>query len=173
VRTRTGLPGLALALALVVVAVGCGTSSGSDDASNTTTTRPAATTTGDAAATDDDLDDEELMGSFLDQYQPGFELVFDDETAGCVIDVFTEASLGDQSDESIYAQYEACGVTQQEVTGAIMAAQLLDQGVSEEKSLCISDAIGELSADELDSMDDAQGSALAEACGIDPESLGG
>jgi hypothetical protein len=172
VRIKTGLPGLALALALIVVAVGCGTSSGSDGTSDTTTTRPAATTSG-APATDEDVDDEELMGSFLDQYQPGFELVFDDETAECVIDVFTEASLGDQSDEAIYAQYEACGVTQQEVTGAIMAAQLLDQGVSEEKSLCISDAIGELSADELDSMDDAQGSALAEACGIDPESLGG
>ena len=158
--TRVRFPALVLALALAFSAAGCG-SSGSDDDGAPTTSRPAS-----------DPEDAALMDGVLAQYQPGIELMFNDKTTDCVLDAFTEAALGDQSDEAALSQYEACGISPQEVTGALMAAQLLGREVSEDNARCVGKAVGKLSDDELSAMDVDARDALAAECGVAAGVLG-
>lgn len=169
-RRPLGLVGL---LALLLLAASCGSSGGSSEGSGEASD-PTTTTSGSSSGTDGGADDDAaMMGEFLDRYRPGLELVFEGDQLDCVLQAFEESALGDSSDQAVMAAYEGCGTSAQAVTGAMLAAQLLEGGVADDGARCVAEAIGRLDADEVDALTDAAGNQIYADCGVDPSNVGG
>jgi hypothetical protein len=160
---------LLVAGAIVVLgtASGCSSDGDGDGAAATTTGAPASTTTTAAQVTD-----EEIIANINEKLRPALVEAFDGETAECVIGVLEDAGTGELDADAVVGAYEArCEVTATRVTGVITGATLVEQGATPEQGLCIADAIGSLTYDEVAAMDEDSTNALYEDCGIDVDEL--
>lgn len=153
-----------LAAVLAVGAAGC---SSSDEGGGSSTTAAQATTT-----TVPEITDDEIIANINEKLRPALDEAFDAETAECVIGVLEDGGTGElNADEVVPAYEERCGVTSTRVTGVITGATLVDQGATPEQGLCIADAIGKLTYDEVAAMGEDETNALYETCGIDVDAL--
>lgn len=159
---------LLAAAAIVLLGAASGCSSGGDEGGAAATTGvPTSTTTTVAQITD-----EEIIANINEQLRPGLVEAFDEETVECVIGVLEDGGTGELDADAVVPTYEErCGVTATRVTGVITAAALVDQGATPEQGLCIADAIGSLTYDEVAAMDEDSTNALYEGCGIDVDEL--
>jgi hypothetical protein len=164
---RRALVGVALAASLAMV--GCSSSSDDGGAATTTTGSSGSTTT-----TQPEITDEEIIDDINEELRPSLDAAFDAETVDCVIGVLEDGGTGElDADEVVPAYEERCGVTATRVTGVITGATLVEQGATPEQGLCIADAIGKLTYEEVAALGEASTNALYETCGIDVDALTG
>lgn len=158
---RRLLAAAVLAGCFAAAMAGC---SSSDDGATTTT---QATTT-----TKPEITDEEITANIDTKVRPVLDDVFEPDQVDCIVGVLKDGATGVLSADDVLGAYqERCDIGAPQVTGVLVAAQLVDRGADQADATCVGDAIAALTPEQVDAMTDTATADMYATCGIDQATL--